>query len=91
MAFCLGLNAFICGGSKSGEGDIYLAMPENFVFPQLEEEEVEVCQQNGTEPSFSKFVRAALKEIYPGCWMGRHRDLLFLEHIHLKSVEPWTK
>jgi hypothetical protein len=43
---------------------------QNFVLPQLEEKEAELFQQDGAPLSFSNFVRAALNEKFPCCWMA---------------------
>jgi hypothetical protein len=42
-------------------GTVYLHILENFVFPQLEEEEAGVFQQDSALPPFSKFFSSCFK------------------------------
>jgi hypothetical protein len=47
----------------------------NFIFPQLEEEEI-LLQEDGAPYSFIDVIWAALNEAFPGCLMGRGGPVL---------------
>jgi len=54
-------------------GRVYLDMLENWLMPQLADEEVQgyIYQQDGASPHWHKEVRAYLNEHLPGRWVGR--------------------
>ena len=54
-------------------GRVYLNMLENWLMPQLADEEVQgyIYQQDGTPPHWHKEVRAYLNEHLPVRWVGR--------------------
>jgi len=52
---------------------VYLDMLENWLIPQLEDEEIQgyIYQQDGAPPHWHKEVREYLNERLPGRWVGR--------------------
>ena len=57
-------------------GKVYLDMLENWLMPQVADEEVQgyIYQEDGAPPHWHKEVREYLNEHLPGRWVGRAAD-----------------